>query len=155
MTTSTQCKLHKTTRVRSITQMGHYSILSFASSAYDCTPFMGYVILMQTYSTGTYRVWKSNDTSTGNLRKHIAFCVPQLNESKIMEKFATGCTYSCEGFRWLVMRWVVCKNRPYTIIDDEEVCDIFRMLHANVNILCANMLVISFGCSMRTSTSHA
>ena len=106
MTTSTQCKLCETARVRSTTQMGHYSILSFASSVYDCTPFMGYVILMQTYSTGTYRVWKSNDTSTGNLRKHIAFCVLQLNESKIMEKFATGCTYSCEGFHWLVMCWV-------------------------------------------------
>src|SRR6266481_394479 len=141
MSTSTQCKLRETARVRSATQMGHYSILSFASSAYDCTPFMGYVILMQTYSTGTSRVQKSNNASTGNLHKHIAFCVPQSNESKIMEKFAAGCTYSHKGFCWLVMCWVVCKNRPYTIIDDEEVYDIFQMLHVNVNIPCANTLV--------------
>src|SRR6266481_37095 len=103
-------------------------------------PFMGYIILMQTYSTGTSRVWKLNDTSTGNLCKHIAFCVPQSNKSKIMKKFAMGCTYSCKGFHWLVMHWVVCKNRPYTIIDDEEVCDIFRMLQVNINILCMNTL---------------
>src|SRR6266481_6253303 len=47
MTTSTQHNLCETERVRSTTQMGHYSILSFASSVYDCMPFMGYVILMQ------------------------------------------------------------------------------------------------------------
>ena len=103
---------------------------------------MGYIILMQTYSTGTSRVWKSNDVSTGNLHKHIALCVPQLNKSKIMEKFAMGCTYSCKGFCWLVMCWVVRKNRPYTIIDDEEVCDIFWMLHVNINILCTNTLAV-------------
>ena len=58
-----------------------------------------------------------------------------------MEKIAAGCTYSCKGFHWLVMCWVVHKNRPYTIIDDEEVHDIFQMLHANINIPCMNMLV--------------
>src|SRR6266481_4860930 len=121
MSTSTQCKLCETARVRSTTQMGYYSILSFASSVYDCMPFMGYIVLMQTYSTSASRVRKLNDVSTGNLHKHIAFCVAQLNRSKIMEKFATGYTYSCEGFCWLVMHWVVHKNRPYTIIDDEEV----------------------------------
>ena len=45
------------------------------------------------YSTGSSRVWKWNDTSTGNLCKHIAYCPPSSKESQIMEKFAAGCTY--------------------------------------------------------------
>ena len=45
------------------------------------------------YSTGSSRVQKWNDTSTANLRKHIAYCQPSLKESQIMEKFAGGCMH--------------------------------------------------------------
>ena len=57
-----------------------------------------------------------------------------------MEKFAGGCTYLHEGLHWRLLHWVVHKNRPYTIIDDEELCGVFAMLHAKVKIPCANTL---------------
>src|SRR5882724_9116769 len=94
---------------------------------------------MQTNRTGLSRVCKVNDSSTGNLYKHIAFCIPPLTESKIMEKFGTGCTYSREGFWWLLMCWVVHKNRPYTIIDD-ELAEVFESLHGLANVPCMNTL---------------
>ena len=92
------------------------------------------------YSTGSSRVRKWNDASTGNLHKHIAYCQPSSKESQIMEKFAGGCTYSHEGLRWRLLHWVVCKNRLYTIVDDEELRKVFAMLHAKVKIPCANTL---------------
>ena len=57
-----------------------------------------------------------------------------------MEKFAGGCTYSREGLCWCLLRWVVCKNRPYTIVNDEELREVFAMLHAKAKIPCANIL---------------
>ena len=64
-----------------------------------------------------------------------------------MEKFAGGCTYLREGLRWRLLRWVVCKNRPYTIIDDEELRKVFAMLHAKVKIPCANTLAGDIKCA--------
>ena len=64
-----------------------------------------------------------------------------------MEKFAGGCTYSREGLRWRLLRWVVCKNRPYTIIDDEELREVFAMLHAKAKIPCANTLAGDIKCA--------
>jgi|SRR5882724_11079445 len=95
---------------------------------------------MQTNRTGLAQVCRLNDSSTGNLHKHIAFCNPPLNKSKIMEKFGAGCTYSHKGFQWLLMHWVVCKNRPYTIIDDEELIEVFESLHGLPIVPCMNTL---------------
>ena len=57
-----------------------------------------------------------------------------------MEKFAAGCTYLREGLHWRLLRWVVHKNRPYTIVDDEELHEVFAMLHAKAKIPCMNTL---------------
>ena len=64
-----------------------------------------------------------------------------------MEKFAGGCTYSCEGLRWCLLRWVVRKNRLYTIVDDEELREVFAMLHAKAKIPCANTLTGDIKCA--------
>jgi len=57
-----------------------------------------------------------------------------------MEKFAAGCTYSREGLHWRLLRWVVRKNRPYTIVDNEALREVFAMLHGKVKISCVNVL---------------
>ena len=99
------------------------------------------------YSTGSSRVRKWNDASTGNLRKHIAYCQPSSKEFQIMEKFAGGCTYSREGLHWRLLHWVVRKNRPYTIVNDEELREVFAMLHANLKIPCVNTLAGDIKCA--------
>lgn len=85
---------------------------------------------------------KANDQSTGNLTKHANLCQPKAStgDVQVMRKFTGG--YSREGFRWLLLRWVIAKNRPYTIVQDPELGDIFRMLHSKVDIPCANTLAL-------------
>ena len=48
--------------------------------------------------------------------------------------------YSHEGLHWRLLHWVVHKNRLYTIVDDEELCEVFAMLHAKAKIPCTNTL---------------
>jgi hypothetical protein len=48
-----------------------------------------------------------------------------------MEKFAGG--YTRERLRWKLLRWVVLKNRPFAIVEDEELVEILAMLNPKVN----------------------
>ncbi|KIJ27719.1 hypothetical protein M422DRAFT_190637, partial [Sphaerobolus stellatus SS14] len=48
--------------------------------------------------------------------------------------FVSGHGYTCEGFRFGVGKWIAKRCRPYTIIDDVELQDLFHMLYAHVEI---------------------
>src|SRR5215813_12826870 len=52
--------------------------------------------------------------------------------SDVMEKFTGG--YSREGFRWKIVRWITSKNCPYSIVEDEELVEIFKTLNGKVEI---------------------
>jgi len=58
----------------------------------------------------------------------------------MMEKYGVGGTYSLKGLWWLLMHWVVCKNWPYTIIDNEKLNEVFQFLHGQRNIPHVNTL---------------
>lgn len=60
--------------------------------------------------------------------------------AKFMEKFVAGCTYSRDGFRWKLVNWIINKNRPYAIVEDPELIDIFCMLHGRLEVPCASTL---------------
>jgi len=64
----------------------------------------------------------------------------ESTSAKIMERFAAGCTYSCDSFRWKLVYWITNKNQPYAIIEDPELIDIFHMLHGKLEVPCASTL---------------
>ncbi|KIJ43405.1 hypothetical protein M422DRAFT_127118, partial [Sphaerobolus stellatus SS14] len=62
-------------------------------------------------------------------------CEPALStESGAMTKFVSGHGYTHEGFCFGVGKWIAKHCRPYTIIDDVELQDLFCMLYACVKI---------------------
>src|SRR6266481_2273032 len=81
------------------------------------------------------RTRQANDHSTGNLNCHVRECEPvEMPESKDMEKFVAGFTYTCEGFRFQIAKWIIKHCCPFVIIEDEELVEAFRMLHASVSV---------------------
>jgi hypothetical protein len=77
----------------------------------------------------------SLDSSTCNLNKHVQKCdsteKKPVTSVAMMERFAGG--YTREKLRWKLVEWVVKKNRPFAIVEDETLIEIFRMLNSKVN----------------------
>jgi hypothetical protein len=74
------------------------------------------------------------EDSTGNFNAHIKRCDPK-NKGNIAD-FATGSTYTAAGFRLKLALWTARRKRPYTIVADPELVDIFKMLYNKVDIPC-------------------
>lgn len=75
------------------------------------------------------------DTSTGNLNRHLNQCKAKVAPAgQGINDFAHGSTYSKAKFRLLCSLWVARHHRPYTIIQDEELLAIFRMLYGRVEV---------------------
>ncbi|KIJ50645.1 hypothetical protein M422DRAFT_245281 [Sphaerobolus stellatus SS14] len=57
-----------------------------------------------------------------------------------MEAFTEAFTeaWSREVVWWRLVRWVVCNNQPYLIVEDEDFVDLLHMLRLKVSIPCAN-----------------
>jgi hypothetical protein len=93
------------------------------------------------HRSGVKKYCKANDVSTGNLMKHANMCQPKASSAStlVMQKFTGG--YSCEGFCWLLLPWIICKNWPYALVEDEELGNIFWMLNSKVQVPCTNTLV--------------
>lgn len=53
---------------------------------------------------------------------------------KGINDFAHGSTYSKARMRYLCALWVVRRHRPYAIVDDPELLEIFRMLYSRVEV---------------------
>src|SRR6266481_9009011 len=78
---------------------------------------------------------QANDHSTGNLNCHVCECEPvEMPESKAMENFVAGFTYTHEGFRFQIAKWIIKHCCPFAIIQDEELVEAFQMLHAAVSV---------------------
>ena len=48
--------------------------------------------------------------------------------------FAQGNTSTTARLRFLLTKWISCHFRPFAIVEDPEIIEIFQMLHAHVQI---------------------
>ena len=48
--------------------------------------------------------------------------------------FAQGNTYTTARLCFLLIKWISCRFRPFAIVEDPEIIEIFQMLHARVQI---------------------
>lgn len=76
------------------------------------------------------------DDGTGNLGRHISTCDGRSVEpsQSTITTFAAGSTYTKPLMRFKLTKWVTVRNRPYAIIADPKLVDIFRMLYAKVEV---------------------
>lgn len=51
-----------------------------------------------------------------------------------------GSTYNKAKFRYLALMWIIRRHRPFAIIGDSELQDMFRMLYNKVDILSARTI---------------
>jgi hypothetical protein len=51
-----------------------------------------------------------------------------------MAAFASGSTYSEPRLRYLLSMWCARRHRPFAIVADPELIEIFTMLHARTNV---------------------
>ncbi|KAF7797747.1 hypothetical protein EIP86_008947 [Pleurotus ostreatoroseus] len=75
------------------------------------------------------------DSSTSNLARHAKKCDGQeAPDTQKITEFAHGSTYSKARMRFLLAKWVSVRHRPYFIIKDPKLLEIFRMLYAKVEV---------------------
>ena len=48
--------------------------------------------------------------------------------------FAQGSTYNPHKFRMKIAIWIACRHRPFSIIEDDELIDIFMDLNYKVEV---------------------
>jgi hypothetical protein len=73
------------------------------------------------------------EDSTTNLLRHVKGCDPE-DPSKQIVAFANGSTYSPARFRYLTAMWCARRHRPFVIVEDPELVEMFQMLYGHVNI---------------------
>src|SRR5260221_7454019 len=72
-----------------------------------------------------------HDESTSNLNRHVQRCAPANSaESRAMVFYAHGSSYNAAKHRLKIVLWVARRNRPFAIIEDPELLDIFHDLNA-------------------------
>jgi len=75
------------------------------------------------------------EDSTANLNRHVKQCDPDdTPSSQQMTAFTNGTTYAPARFRFLLAMWCARRHRPFKIIQDDELVEIFRMLYDRVDI---------------------
>lgn len=75
------------------------------------------------------------EDSTSNLGRHVESCNPsQRPAAEMISAYANGTTYSASRFRYLLAMWCARRHRPFLIVQDDELQEIFRMLYSRVDI---------------------
>jgi hypothetical protein len=75
------------------------------------------------------------EDSTKNLLDHQRTCDPaDTPEARQIVAFASGATYSPARFRYLLAMWCARRHRPFNIVKDQELIDIFTMLYIRVDV---------------------
>jgi len=76
-----------------------------------------------------------HDESTSNLVHHSDRCAPgATTTTSSIASFAYGSTYSYPKFCVKLALWVACCHRPFSIVEDEELIDIFMDLNNKVEV---------------------
>lgn len=71
-----------------------------------------------------------HDDSTSNLARHVKTCVPaNTKEAQAMRTYAEGSTYNEVEHRVKMSLWVSRRHRPFVIVEDPELLDIFKSLN--------------------------
>lgn len=74
-----------------------------------------------------------HDDSTSNLRRHVLSCAPPTAASgQSIKAYASGTTYNRATHRMKIALWVSRRHRPFAIVGDPELLDIFSDLNKNV-----------------------
>ncbi|RPD52702.1 hypothetical protein L226DRAFT_438307, partial [Lentinus tigrinus ALCF2SS1-7] len=75
------------------------------------------------------------DSSMSNLNGHVDICDPvPVGGQHSITQFASGSTYNKAKFRYLTTTWVTSCYRPFAIVDNLPLQDMFKMLYAKVDI---------------------
>lgn len=84
---------------------------------------------------------KRADDSTSNLTRHIKRCAPKKTpQTQLITAYTSGSSYSKAKFRYLVTMWIVRHHRPFRIVEDEELVELFQMLYAQVHVPTRNSI---------------
>jgi hypothetical protein len=76
-----------------------------------------------------------HDESTSNLVRHTDKCSPgDTAASASIAAFAHGSTYSYPKFRMKIALWVSRRHRPFAIVEDNELIEIFMDLNNKVEV---------------------
>ncbi|KAF6763424.1 hypothetical protein DFP72DRAFT_786360, partial [Ephemerocybe angulata] len=72
-----------------------------------------------------------HDESTSNLNRHVQRCTPPVDPAQVkaMYKYAHGVTYDPVVHRVKSVLWIVRRRRPFSILEDPELRDIFGDLN--------------------------
>lgn len=74
-----------------------------------------------------------HNESTSNLVRHVDRCEPaNTPESRAIIAFAQGSTYNPATHRMKIALWVTRRHRPFSIVEDPELLDIFHDLNNKV-----------------------
>lgn len=73
-----------------------------------------------------------HDDGTSNLKRHVERCEGKSSsaEANAMTVFASGCTYKAARHRAHLVIWIARRRRPFAIVADPELLEIFAELHA-------------------------
>lgn len=63
---------------------------------------------------------------------HMKRCAPPVEG--MIEEHVAGANYSKALMRFLLTCWVARRHRPYAIVEDPELLQIFRMLYGKVEV---------------------
>lgn len=73
-----------------------------------------------------------HDESTSNLQWHATMCTPlDFQETRALQAYANGSKYNKATHHMKIALWIACRNRPFSIIEDPELLDIFADLNSN------------------------
>jgi hypothetical protein len=77
-----------------------------------------------------------HDDSTSNLVRHVKACDGGMIRagSSSIAAFAQGSTYTPQKFRMKLAIWVARHHRPFAIVEDDELIDIFMDLNNRVEV---------------------
>lgn len=80
-------------------------------------------------SIGIHRA--QHDKISSNLQRHAQACTPaNTDESRAMWNYAHSSQYNQERHRMKIALWIARRNRPFSIVKDEELLDIFYDLNS-------------------------
>jgi hypothetical protein len=72
-----------------------------------------------------------SEDSTTNFIRHINICQPGNNPAL---RHGPSAMYSAARLRYWIAVWCARRHRPFTIVDDSELVEIFKMLYERVEI---------------------
>lgn len=75
------------------------------------------------------------EVSESNLKNHANTCTPTANaQTGAIEVLMQDSQYTKAKLCTKLMLWVICCHRPYTIVEDRPLLEIFRMLNSKAKI---------------------